>query len=127
MAAERFECVEDGLDDSVRVFHLRGRLCDAHGCFAFQERACLAIKQAVGGVVVDLAGVSHLDSCGIGILAALVASSRKAGHPVVLAAAPAPVERLLDAIWFLRIVDHAASVDDGIAMVRAHAGGETRG
>ena len=127
MASERFGCDGESLADGVRVFHLRGRLSDGAACFDFQERACRAIKGDVRGVVVDLAGVSHLDSCGIGILAALIVSSRNAGHPVVLAAAPPPVERLLEAIWFLRIVDHAASVDEGIRQVRAHPGGRPPG
>jgi anti-anti-sigma factor len=118
MATERFECTDELLDEGVRVFHLRGRLYNTSACFEFQERACLAIKDSAGGVVVDLSGLSHLDSCGIGILAALVASSRKAGHAVVLAAAQPAVERLLDAIWFLKIVDHAPTVEDGVARVR---------
>ena len=50
---------------------------------------------------------------------AIVASSRKAGHPVVLAAAPQPVKRLLDVIWFLKIVDHVPTVEEGVAHVRA--------
>jgi hypothetical protein len=37
----------------------------------------------------------------------------------VLAAAPAPVKRLLDVIWFLKIVDHVPTVEDGVLHVRA--------
>ena len=119
MTTGHFEFTEEPLDDGVRVFHLHGRLSVGRPCFEFQEQVCDRIKGDVRGVVIDLAGLEFLDSCGIGILAAIVASSRKAGHPVVLAAAPAPVKRLLDVIWFLKIVDHVPTVEEGVAHVRA--------
>ncbi|MCU0230448.1 MAG: STAS domain-containing protein [Acidobacteria bacterium] len=122
MRTERFDSTDELLDGGVRVFHLHGRLCSDASCFVFQDRACLAIKDSTGGVVVDLAGISHIDSSGIGILAALVASSRKAGHAVILAAAPPPVERILEAIWFLRIVEHAPTVAEGVGKVRSQSG-----
>ncbi len=120
MHKERFHFTEEPREDGVRVFHAHGRLCDASPCFEFQERACSAIKEEIRGVLIDLAEVDHLDSCGIGILAAIVASSRNAGHPVVLAAAPVPVERVLDSIWFLNLVEHTRTVEEGIERIREH-------
>ena len=119
MTTGHFEFAEEPLDGGVRVFHLHGRLSVGRPCFESQEQVCDTIKGDVRGVVIDLAGLEFLDSCGIGILAAIVASSRKAGHPVVLAAAPQPVKRLLDVIWFLKIVDHVPTVEEGVAHVRA--------
>lgn len=123
MHKERFHFDEEPLEDGVRVFHAHGRLCDQSPCFEFQESACRAVKDETRGVVIDLAGVDHLDSCGIGILAAIVASSRNAGHPVVLSAAPPPVERILDSIWFLNLVEHTATLDEGIGRVRTYLSG----
>ena len=118
MTTGHFAFEEEPLDGGVRVFHLHGRLSVGRPCFEFQEQVCEAIKGDVRGVVIDLAGLEFLDSCGIGILASIVASSRKAGHPVVLAAAPPPVKRLLDVIWFLKIVDHVLTVEEGVRHVR---------
>jgi anti-sigma B factor antagonist len=46
-------------------------------------------------VVIDLSGVTHLDACGVGILAALVRLARGSHVGLVLAASSGRVRRLL--------------------------------
>lgn len=79
----------------VQVVRLRGRLGD--GPEGGQLFDALRVQCARGRsrFVVDLAGVTHVDPQGIGVLAALLTLARNAGGTLVLAAAPGIVRSML--------------------------------
>lgn len=59
-----------------------------------QAQKCL--KSPVGGLVVDLAGVTFIDSSGLGALVQMRNAAVAGGKDFRLASVPAPVRRLLD-------------------------------
>lgn len=80
-------------DDTARV-RCRGRIL--HGVAARYLRASVArLILRHRHVVLDLSGVTHLDACGVGTLAALVRLSRVSQGGLVLAVPAGRVRRLL--------------------------------
>ncbi len=97
------------------VYHLHGRLRGWPECFEFQETARNSVT---GGrrIVLDMEQLEHVDSTGVGILATLYTSAQNGGGELVLATLPPKVRRILDMLWFLRILKHADTVDEALAM-----------
>jgi anti-anti-sigma factor len=67
--------------------------------------------------VLDLAGVTRLDSAGIGVLGAIATAARQAGAKLVLAALTERVQKTLGIVMFLDVVEQAATVEEAIARV----------
>jgi anti-anti-sigma factor len=96
------------------IFRMEGRLRGWPECFEFQE----AVRQQVTGeskcTILDMEHVEHVDSTGVGILAAIYTSVQNAGGRLILACMNAKVQRILDVLWFLRILEHTDSVDEAL-------------
>lgn len=97
------------------VIHLHGRLRGKPECFEFQETAR---KSAGTGrrLVLDLGDVERVDSAGVGILATLYTSAQNGGGELVLAALRPEVHRVLDVLWFLRVLRHTGTVGEALAL-----------
>jgi anti-anti-sigma factor len=75
-----------------------------------------APPEEVGGVVVDLSGVSFLDSAGVRLLFALHATLTEQGRPMALVVpARSPVGRVLEIVDIQRVVWVARTVDEAFA------------
>ncbi|MBP7148980.1 MAG: STAS domain-containing protein [Acidobacteria bacterium] len=112
---DQLRYVVESLSPTSAVYHLEGRLHGTGPAYALQEEVRRRVGEGLRGIVIDLSGVERIDSSGIGILAAMVSSLRNAGGRLVLAGMNPRVHKLLDAMWFLRIVEHAPTVQDGVA------------
>jgi anti-anti-sigma factor len=79
----------------------------------------MLLSAPVQGYAVDLGGVDFTDATGINSLVALGAGAAARDRPVVLAAIPAPVDRLLRLfdlyLWF----DHQPTLDAAVRMLAA--------
>lgn len=87
-----------------------GRM-DAEGVHATQE----AFEEATSGtfpVIVDLTGVTFMESLGVALLVRLAKRAREAGSGVAVIPGPGPVARLLGTARVDRILNVAFSLDD---------------
>lgn len=96
------------------IFRMEGRLRGWPECFEFQE----AVREHVTGdtkcIVLDMEQIEHVDSTGVGILAAIFSSVQNGNGKLVLACMNAKVQRILDVLWFLRILDHTPTVEEAL-------------
>jgi anti-anti-sigma factor len=121
MTKKRFEYSSEtpaGADGGLVVFTLAGPLNGLEAAYDFQNEVRRKIAGGCRKIVLDLAGVERIDSCGIGILASLMWSASQAGAGMVLAAVPSHVEKLLQVVTLLDHVDHAESRETAIALLQ---------
>lgn len=67
-----------------------------------------------GKVLVDLSGVTYIDSSGVASLVEALQASKKTGNQFGLAAASEPTRRVLELARLDRVFTLYASVDEGI-------------
>lgn len=96
------------------VWWLEGSLFGTPEAHAFQDQAREQVNRGAKKIVLEMSGVQKIDSCGIGILAAVLASLQKAGGQLVLVGMNPSVHKLLDFIWFLKMAAQADSLDEAL-------------
>jgi len=101
-------------ESGATIFSLSGDLHGTTEGYAFQDQVRDHFSAGTCKIVIDLAQVARIDSCGIGILAAIAMSAQNAGAGLVLASLPERIEQILGVTHFLTFVDHAASVPEGL-------------
>lgn len=84
---------------NVFILRCQGRIVRGHEAGAFRTRA-LHLLEATSKIVVDLKGVEHIDSTGIGILAGLLTSAKRQGADIKLAS---PSQRAKDLLHRTRL------------------------
>jgi len=108
----------DAGDLELVVYTLVGPLCGSEPAYEFQDEVRRKVAGGSRKIVIDLAGVERIDSCGIGILASLMWSASQVKGGMVLAAVPRQVEKLLQIVMLLDHIDHAASREAAIALLQ---------
>jgi anti-sigma B factor antagonist len=89
-----FDIVSETLDGSRGLISLRGEV-DIYTAPRLKERLLELLDAGVTGVVVDLSGVTFIDSTAIGVLIGGVRRLHDAGGSMALVVATRPVERVL--------------------------------
>lgn len=84
---------------NVFILRCQGRIVRGHEAGAFRTRA-LHLLAAASKIVVDLKGVEHIDSTGIGVLAGLLTSAKRQGADIKLAS---PSQRAKDLLHRTRL------------------------
>ncbi len=113
-----FKCITpEAAGDGIVVYTLSGSLCGTPPSYELQEQIRKQIAGGVNKIVIDLARVDKVDSCGIGILASVMWSASQAGGRMVLASVPPYVEKLLGIVMLLDRIDHADSREAAIAIL----------
>jgi anti-anti-sigma factor len=107
-----------GGDGELVVFTLAGPLTGSEPAYGFQDEVRQKITGGCRKIVIDLAGVERIDSCGIGILASLMWSASQAEAGMVFAAIPPQIEKLLQIVMLLDHIDHAPSREAAIALLQ---------
>lgn len=96
-------------EGGVAECRLAGQL-DAYGAPMLRE--AMAAVSAFRAAVVDLSGVTFIDSAGLGVIANAVKRMRSAGSDIVLAAPRPAIARALDLAGMCRLVEVAATTED---------------
>ena len=116
MAHTRFSAREIApVREGVRVFELGGIFTSSPEAYEFLEDVREVLKTGDETIILDLAGVSHLASGGVGVLAALFTAARDENRTLRLAGsherllAVMRVSRLLDVIPCHDTVEEAAN------------------
>lgn len=106
-------------DDRTFVYRLSGDLFGSESAYAFQDAVRETLSVPTRRVVLDLSGVEHIDSSGVGVLVTLMWSASQSGSVLALASLPATVERVLGIAMLLPHIAHASTTDE--ALVRLDA------
>jgi len=113
--AKQLEVRSEARHDGARVYTLSGNLFGSTEGYAFQEDVRRSIADGSRGIVIDVAGVTRIDSSGVGILVAIMWSASNAKTKLVLTALPQRVEKVLSLAMLLDHIDHAPTVEAGLA------------
>lgn len=70
-------------------------------------------------IVIDLSGLSFIDSTGLGCLIGTIKDFRQAGLGIVLAAPSAVTRQILDITMLSKVVPIAATCEEGAALLEA--------
>ena len=118
LALDRAGCAGTGglfVDWVATDAHLLCRPVGAIDAFSVSEfRAAVAAVPSATSLVVDLSGVSFLDSAGLGALIGAVRRLRQLGGEVTIAAPRPLIARVLHTTGFDRIVSIFASVGEAV-------------
>ena len=106
-----------GTGYEVIVYTLTGALMGMPTSYELQDEVRGRIADGAHRIVLDLEGVTKIDSAGVGILASLMWSASQAGANLVLATLPPTVEKILGIAMLLERIDHADSRAAAIAML----------
>lgn len=101
-------------ESGATIYALTGDLHGTPAGYAFQDDVRERFSSGTRKIIVDLADVGRIDSCGIGILAAIAMSAQNAGGGLVLSSLPERIEQILGVTHFLKFVDHAASISEAL-------------
>ncbi|MBM3288089.1 MAG: STAS domain-containing protein [Candidatus Eisenbacteria bacterium] len=103
----------------LAIYRLRGGLTSNEMSYEFLERVRSGVRKGPNRVVINLEGMEHLSSAGLGILAACYTSIVNAGGKLCLASIPKRAEMILGVVHFLDVVESAASEEEAIRKVTA--------
>lgn len=98
-----------GAAGEVLIYTLRGGLVGSPHAYELQDDIRAKIAAGARRLVLDLEGVTKIDSAGVGILASLMWSASQAGASLVIAALPPTVEKMLGIAMLLDRIDHTPS------------------
>jgi anti-anti-sigma factor len=107
-------------DGRVSVHEPRGVLNGHAACYAWLDAIRREIQGGQSRIVLDLRGVTRIDSTGIGIIAAISASAMNAGGRVCLTGLSDRTRRLLETTHLLKVIQN---IDDESEAIRECAGG----
>jgi anti-anti-sigma factor len=102
-------------DDLIWIYTLSGDLFGSAEGYAFQDEVRERVAAGARKVLVDLSAVHRIDSSGVGILVTIMWSTSQAGGGLVMAALPKRVEQVLSIAMLLERIDHAETVEAGLA------------
>jgi len=83
------------LEPDIVVMEMTGRITMGNDCQQVEWTANKLVSENRKKLIFDLAGITHVDSTGIGIIVAVAGLMRKAGGQLQLAAASEHVMQLL--------------------------------
>lgn len=115
MKAAALQIAQEQPKPGVAVIALTGKVMLGANTSAIEEVIATLLAQGVRKIVVDLAGVTHIDSTGIGIFIASLGKVTQAGGTLVMAGASGVVREgfrvtRLDRV-FRFYADRAAALD----------------
>jgi anti-anti-sigma factor len=88
----------------VRVYRLSGALTDSEACYSFLASARSEMGADPRPLLLDLAGVEHLTSTGVGIVAALYKAAANTSHRLALTGLSRRNEIILEVVQLLRFI-----------------------
>jgi anti-anti-sigma factor len=105
--------MESSLDEKqkARIYHLKGKLIGSVDCYDFLELARSNITEETPHVVLLMSGLTMINSTGIGIVAALLTSTRKCEGKLCLIGASDTARRQFEITHLWSFLDCAEDLD----------------
>jgi anti-sigma B factor antagonist len=123
--SETFSWARHSVDGEVEMFVLRGELDSASAPGLRAEVRRLFEDGARHSIVFDLAGVSFVDSVGLGVFFATHRMAERCGGAVALSGAPSPVRGSLESTGLDRTLFVAPTRADAIIYLSRASHGHT--
>lgn len=102
-------------ESGAMIFSVSGNLHGTTEGYALQDEVRQRFSTGTRKIIIDLSYVGRIDSCGIGILAAVAMSAQNNGSGLVLSSLPDRIVQILGVTNFLEFVESAESVPDALA------------
>jgi anti-anti-sigma factor len=102
----------------IRIYHLNGALTDSEESYSFLANARGEMSADPRPLLLDLGGVEHVTSTGVGIVAAVYKSASDANRAIALARLSRRNEIILEVVQLLRFI---AAFDDERAALDGYA------
>lgn len=115
MSDSKLQIAEQQIDD-VTVLTLTGQILLDDGDLAFRRHIHDAIARGHKKIVVDLGGVTYIDSAGLGMMAGKLKTVREAGGDMKLVHLTSKTQRLLAMV---RLMSSFEVFEDQAAAVRS--------
>ena len=112
--------MDEHISGDVAVLTLSGQMLLDDGDLAFRRQIHDVIDRGLTKIVVDLAGVTYIDSSGAGMMAAKLMTVRKAGGDMKLVNLTTRTHRLLSMIKLLSTFE---VFEDQPSAIRSFSGG----
>lgn len=103
--------IEQKLIDDVAVLQIAGWITLGRDCQQLEWKVKDLIQKKQARIVLDLSGVDHIDSAGIGLIVMCHGKAREAGGDVRLAGVKGGVEKLLRMVNLDRVVEFYPTAD----------------
>ena len=103
------------LDESAAVvYRLSGLLTDTSDAFQLLDRIREDMEKPAKRFIVDLTGVPHVTSAGVGILAAAYTSAQRNEKQLVVTGPASRVESLLKLVGLWDLLEHHDTVEQAL-------------
>lgn len=100
--------LDERTDSGVVIYRLRGLLTNTPESYAFLDEFSQRVRKGARKIILNLEGVEHITSAGVGILAACYTSLTNAGGRMALAHVPPRARVILNVLKMLELLgDHA--------------------
>lgn len=111
LTVEQDERAEAG----VVIYRLQGLLTNTPESYAFLDECAHRIRKGARKIVLNIEGVEHITSAGVGILAACYTSLTNAGGRMALASVPSRARVILNVLKMLELLGDYATEEDAVA------------
>ncbi len=111
LTVERVERSEAG----ASIYRLRGLLSNTPESYAFLDEFTQRVRKGERKIVLNIEGVEHVTSAGVGILAACYTSLTNAGGKMTLALVPTRARVILNVLKMLELLGDHATEEEAVA------------
>lgn len=94
------------------IYKAKGKFVGSEICYEFLDDAREHVEQGVPNVIMELSGVTMLNSTGIGIIASLVNATKEQNGKVYLVGASEATQRPLSVTHMWKLLERYDSLED---------------
>lgn len=102
------------------VIHLSGRFIETTTDQSMTDTVGSALNEGYRKFIVDLQGLTHMNSSGINLLVKSIKQINSVSGQVLFAAVPPHIGELLEVIKLNAVLEITPSVEDGLNALRNH-------
>ena len=107
--------IKERIENQIAILTLTGPLLCEPDTMKLRERVYKLIEEKIVRLVIDLEGLTYINSCGLGLLIAIYTSLRKVGGDVRLVQIGDNVQNLFAITQLTKVFSTFRSVEDAVA------------
>ena len=114
--------LKEKIENGVAILSLKGELLGEPDTTTIREKIHSLVSDQVKQVVLDLGGVSYMNSSGLGTLIAALTTVRNSGGDLRLARVEGKVQNLFVMTQLVKVFDTYETVDRALSSFKAKKG-----
>ena len=99
----------------ILIYHIKGYMKDDANAYELVRLVRQRIAAENKKIVIDLSGVDLINSSGIGIIASIITSCKKADVDLLFAGIPRKVEQIMAIVGLTHVMKAFPTLDDALA------------